>query len=154
MNEHQLLGLRAELTIYEAARWITQGKGGHAAEGLIIEGINAGEIAASIIRWENGYINQMETTIKRSDLDEWLKARGRFPLDEQQQDTGALQSNERNSLLTIIAALCDHSNIRHGERGVAGKIANMTEKIGAPVSQDTVLRALSKIPDALESRSK
>jgi len=62
--------------------------------------------------------------------------------------------NERNSLLTIIAALCDHSAIGLKERGAAGRIAKLTEGIGAVVSDDAVRRALAKIPDALESRMK
>lgn len=66
----------------------------------------------------------------------------------------AMASSERNSLLTIIAALCDYSAIKHQERGTASRIARMTEEIGAPVSDDTVRRALARIPDALESRMK
>ncbi|MCG8037114.1 MAG: hypothetical protein JAZ19_08750 [Candidatus Thiodiazotropha taylori] len=66
----------------------------------------------------------------------------------------ALKTNERNSLLTIIAALCNHTNIDPDGRGVAVHIAKMTEKIGAPVSDDTVRRVLEKIPDAIESRIK
>jgi len=62
--------------------------------------------------------------------------------------------NERNSLLTIIAALCDYSAIGHQERGAAGRIAKLTEEIGAVVSDDAVGRALKKIPGALESRMK
>ncbi|HRQ46200.1 MAG TPA: hypothetical protein PK725_04575 [Rhodocyclaceae bacterium] len=63
-----------------------------------------------------------------------------------------MTTTERNSLLTIIAALCEHSAINVQERGVAMKIAQLTEEMGAPVSDDTVRRALAKIPDALESR--
>ncbi len=63
-------------------------------------------------------------------------------------------TRERNTLLLIIAALCDYSAIRHQERGAARQIARMTEEIGAPVSEDTVLRHLGKIPDAIESREK
>lgn len=63
-----------------------------------------------------------------------------------------LTATERNTLLTIIAALCDHSSIKPEDRGAAGQIAQMTEKIGAPVSDDTVRRWLKKIPDAMESR--
>lgn len=65
-----------------------------------------------------------------------------------------IASSERYSLLTIIAALCDYSAIKHQERGAAIQIAKMTDEIGAPVSDDTVRRALAKIPDALESRMK
>jgi hypothetical protein len=65
-----------------------------------------------------------------------------------------LQTTERNTLLTIIAALCDYSAIKHQERGAASQIVKMTEEIGAVVSVDTVRRALEKIPDALETRMK
>ncbi len=65
-----------------------------------------------------------------------------------------LTTNERNSLLTIIAALCDYSAIDHKDRGAASQIAKLTDGIGASVSDDTVRRVLAKIPDALESRMK
>ena len=65
-----------------------------------------------------------------------------------------IAANERNSLLTIIAALCEYSAIKPQERGAASQIAKLTEEIGAAVSDDTVRRALARIPDALESRMK
>lgn len=65
-----------------------------------------------------------------------------------------IAANERNSLLTIIAALCNYSAINPQERGAASQIAKLTEEIGAAVSDDTVRRALARIPDALESRMK
>lgn len=65
-----------------------------------------------------------------------------------------MTTSERNSLLTIIAALCDYSAIKPQERGAASQIAKMTEELGAPVSDDTVRRVLAKVPDALESRMK
>lgn len=65
-----------------------------------------------------------------------------------------LSATERNSLLTIIAALCDYSAIPHQERGAASQIARLTEEIGASVSPETVKRALAKIPNALDARMK
>lgn len=65
-----------------------------------------------------------------------------------------LSTTERNTLLTIIAALCDYSAIKHQERGAASQIARLTEEIGTSVSADTVKRALEKIPDALDARMK
>jgi len=61
---------------------------------------------------------------------------------------------ERNTLLTIIAALCDYSAIKPDDRGTANQIAMMTEEIGATVSDDTVRRWLKLIPDALATRMK
>lgn len=65
-----------------------------------------------------------------------------------------MHTTERNTLLTIIAALCDYSDIKFRERGAASQIVKMTEEIGAPVSDDTIRSVFVKIQDALESRKK
>jgi hypothetical protein len=65
-----------------------------------------------------------------------------------------LTVTERNTLLTIIAALCDYSAIKVGDRGAAAQLARLTDEIGAPVSDDTVRRWLKAIPDVLASRTK
>lgn len=65
-----------------------------------------------------------------------------------------LTTTERNTLLVIIAALCDYSAIKHQDRGAAGQIAKMTEEIGAAVTDDTIRTTLQKIPDALRTRMK
>lgn len=65
-----------------------------------------------------------------------------------------MTTTERNTLLTIIAALCDYSAIVPAERGAASQIVKMSEEIGAPVSDDTIRNVLAKIPVALESRKK
>lgn len=65
-----------------------------------------------------------------------------------------LAPRERRSLLIIIAALCDYSDIKHQERGAASQIARLTEEIGATVTNDTIRKALNQIPDALETRMK
>ena len=65
-----------------------------------------------------------------------------------------LKTTERNTLLTIIAALCDYSAIDPTGRGTAGQISKMSEEVGAPVTDDTIRTVLSRIPDALETRKK
>ncbi len=65
-----------------------------------------------------------------------------------------LTATERNTLLTIIAALCDYSAIKIDDRGAASQIAKLTEGIGATVSDDTMRRWLKAIPNALETRMK
>lgn len=74
--------------------------------------------------------------------------------DAQDAPEKPLTTIERNSLLTIIAVLCGHSGIDIGERGTAAQLARITEEAGTPVSYDTVRRALARIPEALESRTK
>lgn len=73
---------------------------------------------------------------------------------EPELETKPLLSTERNTLLIIIAALCESSGIKHQERGVAAEIARMTERLGASITDDTIRLVLKKIPDALGSRAK
>ena len=65
-----------------------------------------------------------------------------------------LNTRERNTLLTIIAALCEYSAINVNGRGVACQISRLTQELGAPVSDDTVRAWLKKIPEALATRGK
>ena len=65
-----------------------------------------------------------------------------------------LSTTERNTLLTVIAGLCDYSAIKYDERGAAGKIASMTQEVGAAVSDDTIRNLLKQIPGAVATRMK
>lgn len=66
----------------------------------------------------------------------------------------ALGKRERDTLLTIIAAFCKYDSLDPKERGLAAKIAQMTQDLGASVSDDTIRAVLAQIPEALESRMK
>jgi hypothetical protein len=76
------------------------------------------------------------------------------PSDSSPATGNSLKTTERNTLLAIIATLCDYSAIDLKAHGTAAQIARLTEEFGAPVSQETVRRTLAKIPEALMSRSK
>lgn len=65
-----------------------------------------------------------------------------------------MTTRSRRTLLTLIAALCDYAGIDHQSRGAAQRIRETTEGIGVPVDDGTISKALSEIPDALESRMK
>lgn len=65
-----------------------------------------------------------------------------------------LATRQRRTLLTIIAALCEYSAIDTAGKGAAGQIAKLTEDIGANVTDETIAKAISEIPDALETRIK
>lgn len=65
-----------------------------------------------------------------------------------------VSTRERRTLLTIIAALCDHAGIDSQSRGAAQNIKRMTESLGAPIDDGTIAKALAEIPGALESRMK
>ena len=65
-----------------------------------------------------------------------------------------IATKERNTLLTIVAALCAASGIDPTARGTATKIAEAADLLGAPVDDGTVLKWLKQVPDAVRSRSK
>lgn len=63
-----------------------------------------------------------------------------------------LEQRERSTLLVIIAALCQPLKIDPRDRGATIRIVELTETLGASVTDDTVRRALGQIDEALESR--
>lgn len=65
-----------------------------------------------------------------------------------------LLSNERNTFLVLLGAICKEANIDYNKKGIASSVVLMTENIGAPLSEETVRKKLNLISDAVESRSK
>jgi hypothetical protein len=65
-----------------------------------------------------------------------------------------MTTTERNTLLTIIAALCKYDGLDPQERGAAQRIMEMTDDLGAHVDDETIRKHLAKIPVALETRMK
>ncbi len=72
---------------------------------------------------------------------------------EPRQSKGG-ETNSRNTLLVIIAALAKKLKIDIGERGAAAEIHTLTELAGIPVSDDTIRGVLKMIPIAVEKRTK
>jgi hypothetical protein len=66
-----------------------------------------------------------------------------------------LETRERTTLLTIIAALCKELEIDWSSPSkAAGSIENMTQQLGARVAPRTIEGHLKRIPEALQRRSK
>jgi hypothetical protein len=65
-----------------------------------------------------------------------------------------LSTRARRTLLTIIAALCEHAKLDPKGRGTAQRIREASENLGAPVDDETIRSALREIDDALETRMK
>jgi hypothetical protein len=65
-----------------------------------------------------------------------------------------LSTRARRTFLTIIAALCNVAGINYKDRGAAKRISELTDEIGAPVSDETIRPIISEIDDAVESRMK
>lgn len=65
-----------------------------------------------------------------------------------------LHVRQRRTLLTIIAAFCEHAGLDPSGRGTAQRIKEMTDNLGTPIDDGTIAKLLAEIPDALESRLK
>jgi len=74
--------------------------------------------------------------------------------DPAEDNERPLSTRHRNTLLTVIAALCKEAGIDYRERGTAKRISIAVSELGAAVSEDTIRGFLSDIPEAVESRSK
>ncbi|RJG05844.1 hypothetical protein D3870_07275 [Noviherbaspirillum cavernae] len=61
-------------------------------------------------------------------------------------------TTERNSVLTVLAAVLDYSDIDPTARGSAKQVEGWTEQMGARVTDDTIRRIFSQIPAAVDSR--
>jgi hypothetical protein len=57
-----------------------------------------------------------------------------------------IPTKERSVLSVIIAALCDHGDIKYQVRGAAQRIMKMTDDIGAHLDDGNILNVLKKIP--------
>jgi len=76
-------------------------------------------------------------------------------LQTQPQAEKSLSTRERNTLLTIIAALTHDAKIDILKTSKSGEIiSRMTQQLGAFVDGETIASKLKQIPDALERRSK
>jgi hypothetical protein len=63
-----------------------------------------------------------------------------------------LSTRARRTFLTIIAALCKEAKINYEKRGAAKRISELTEVLGAAVTDDTIHKIISEIEEAVETR--
>jgi hypothetical protein len=103
------------------------------------------------------------STYSRQELNRWLRALGlksayQFVTSEAVHQIATdvpLGKRERDTLLTIIAALCKEAGININTPSKAGDlIQSLTDDLGAPVAKRTIEEHLKKIPDALATRMK
>jgi len=97
-----------------------------------------------------------------------IKARGFFMLEEvakfeseNDEKTALITAKsivctkERNTLLTIIAVLCNEAKFDYTKAAkTAGFISSTAAKMGVPIGETTIEGHLKKIPDALGSRAR
>jgi hypothetical protein len=97
-----------------------------------------------------GLPSDCEIVVRTEALQEFQKAAVAIAKPDQDR----LGTREKNTLLTIIAALCNELKIEPGKHGSASRIAGATDRIGASVSADTVGKFLEQIAAAVETRKK
>jgi hypothetical protein len=76
-------------------------------------------------------------------------------LTKMKSPTAGLATTERNTLLSIIAALCSHAKLDYRRPAkTAPLIKNYATEMGLSIGETTIEGHLKKIPDALEARMK
>ncbi|MCR6652671.1 MAG: hypothetical protein NVV73_14870 [Cellvibrionaceae bacterium] len=58
-----------------------------------------------------------------------------------------ITTKERNSLLTLIAALCNKAGYDYSQRGIASSLAASAENLGKPLGEDTIRKILKQVKD-------
>ena len=93
-----------------------------------------------------------ELVIENINLNREIKS---LKIQTQPQAEKPISTRERNTLLTIIAALTNDAKIDIFKTSKSGElISRMTQQLGALVDGETIASKLKQIPDALERRSK
>lgn len=121
----------------------------------------------------NDYSDFKNQQFSRSELSRWLADNNLPTKYEFGNDSGAanppvlssdgsddgpsieerpLSSNERNTLLLVIAALADKANLDLKHHGSASAISAMIEMLGAKVTRETIRSKLDLIPTAVARR--
>ncbi|WP_260259657.1 hypothetical protein [Vibrio intestinalis] len=96
---------------------------------------------------------ECDLVLRTSEVTRFIQALQDEPSSSKQDDK-PLGARERNTLLTLIGALCNQLDINPTTRGVTTSIQAMTELVGAPLSDDSIRNILSQVPTALEKRQK
>ncbi|MGD9607978.1 MAG: hypothetical protein AB7U59_01095 [Desulfovibrionaceae bacterium] len=100
------------------------------------------------------YESLYESWKEKVDTIDRLTAKLRKITKKEKKYEPVMAARSKRTLLTIIAALCNKAGIPWEERGAAQLIQAATQLLGAPVSDDTILKIIKDIPEALDSRMK
>ena len=112
---------------------------------------------------EKAEINELRLAVKELMIENTELFTSKMQLKNKLQETQKnypekaeqkLSTRSRRTLLTIIAALCNKSGVDYQHRGAAKRISELTEEIGAPVTDDTIRKIINEIDDAIETRLK
>ena len=71
-------------------------------------------------------------------------------IDALKQDNGDISQRKKNSLLVVIASLCDIAKVNPYDRGVSQLIVEATERLGVRISDDTIRNILEETRQAIE----
>jgi hypothetical protein len=71
-------------------------------------------------------------------------------INETPKQEKPLSTKERNSMLSLIAALLNEAKFDYRQKGIAGALATSTEKTGRPLSDDTIRGIIKQVKDLLQ----
>jgi len=126
-------------------------------------GISSRNISGTKLDLDQAGINELRQAVKELSNDYTALFNDKMQLEKtlrgiQENDPGKserpLSTRARRTLLTIIAALCNEAGIKYQDRGASKRISELTDKIGAAVTDDTIRNIISEIEDAVETRMK
>lgn len=93
--------------------------------------------------------NDYTLVVRTNEVTKFIQSLNNTPQEEK-----SLTTNERNSLLVLIGALCKEVDIVPNKRGASVPLVMMTELIGAPLSNETIRKILNQVEPAISARSK
>ena len=124
-------------------------------------GISSRNISGTKLDPDQAGINELRQAVKELSNDYTALFNDKMQLEktlrgiqenDPKKNERPLSTRARRTILTIIAALCNEAGIKYQDRGASKRISELTEKIGAVVTDDTIRKIISDIDDAIETR--
>ncbi|WP_313632405.1 hypothetical protein [Massilia timonae] len=107
-------------------------------------------------KWASDYIHEFdEQKFSRAEINRWLsetKLTTRYKFSTTQIDNKELRSNERDTLLIIIGALCNKLDHYPMNRDTASSVARLVNALGVKMDVETIRPKLQQVPNAISNR--
>lgn len=115
-----------------------------------------GKMVEPITKWTQDYIHEFDDQkFSRIELSRWIAENNfssRYSFSAIKSAEKALRSNERNTLLIIIGALCKQLKLQYDplDSNTVGKVMAFVNNLGVDLSDPTIRDKLHKISDAVD----
>lgn len=117
-------------------------------------------LSMPLFTWASEYIHEFDDQkFSRHEVHRWitenkLSSHYRFMQSDASLNisTKDISTNERNTLLLLIGALCNRVGIDPASRGAAGEVVQLARALNVDIDPDTVRSKLKDVPDAISTR--